>query len=83
MSVAELQKRLGDLKFSLEETVKALHQEANDFEDEHAAWEEEPEDSRGDEPEESSHIEEHINALESARDKIDEAIEALDAALED
>jgi len=80
MSVAELQKRLQDLHFSVEETIKTLQKEQDASEDEHADWEET--DQEDGEPDVIDN-DEKINALESAKDKINEAIEALDEALED
>ena len=92
MSVAieQLQKRLGDLKFSLEETVKELNREQDQSENDHSAWEDEGKglegdaaaDHAADEPDVIDN-ETKVNACEKAQDHIDEAIEALDAALED
>jgi len=82
MSVAELQKRLSDLHFSLEETVKAFQNEQDASEEDHQNWEDTDEEEQGDEPDVIDH-DAKINALENAKDKLNEAIEALDAALED
>ena len=90
MSVADLQKRLADLKFSLSETVKELNREQDESEKAYADWEDEGKGLEGEELDdhenESPDVidnEAKINACEKAQDLIDEAIEALDAALED
>lgn len=82
MSIEQLQQRLSDLRFSLEETIKAAQQEQDESERAHSDWEEDENAEEGDEPYIINN-EHKINALENAKDKIDEAITALDAALED
>lgn len=82
MSIEQLQQRLADLKFSVEETVKELKREQDQSEEDYQAWEDDESEDKGDEPDVIDN-DEKINALEDCRDKIDEAISALDGALED
>ena len=72
----QIQKRLADLKWSLQQIRDGLASEQELSENEHSDWEEESEEERGDEPEVLDHsatIDRHNEALEH----IDDAIEAL------
>lgn len=85
MSIETLQQRLADLKFSVEETIKTFKREQDESEEAHADWEESLEGETDDHTDEPDVIDNDskIDALENAKDKIDQAIDALDDALED
>lgn len=90
MSVEQLQQRLSDLRFSIEEQIKYYENEQAHSENAHSAWEDEGKGLEGDAADEHESDEPDVidndakvNALESAKDKLDEAIDALDGALED
>lgn len=78
MSVEQLSQRLQDLRFSFEEQIKASQAENDKYDDAYSAWEDDESEDKGDEPE---HVDNNsvINALEKAKDLIDEAIDALDS----